>query len=98
MTHLKQAIVDAVEKGGYQGMGWKSGVKWIIEHQIPHVLLDPFFWQAIGRARGWDEGGITAEKNWQITYSQNWMWAHQWHRLISHLVAGKGVESFFATL
>lgn len=64
MTHIEQAIKEAVEKGGY----WSIHRTRIHDFNFrrigrlspafglgDHVLLDPSFWQALGRARGWEE-------------------------------------------
>lgn len=97
MTSLEQAIRDAVEKGGYAvkyanadglpDMYARDGYEIIAEQ----ILLDPAFWQALGKARGWKEyeGGYE-------DYSAGWVF--HWHRLIDHLATGKDVESFFEKL
>jgi hypothetical protein len=55
MTAIEQAIEDAVEKGGWKqpGDGW---ISCDLEH-TDHYFLNPLFWQALGKARGWK--GIT---------------------------------------
>jgi hypothetical protein len=80
MNAIEQAIKEAVEKGGYE-------ITFDHEHEYKHgsygrFLLDPSFWQALGKAKGWNIG--TVEINW--------------HRLIDHLAEGKDAESFFAAL
>lgn len=64
MTHLEQAIKDAVEKGGYGSSGApnylnkrlmnKVGQNWRGD-VVNRCLLDPAFWQALGKARGWKD-------------------------------------------
>jgi hypothetical protein len=61
------------------------------------LFLDPKFWQALGKARGWDEGKITTEEYSEVP-ADMWMWHFQWHRFIDHLAAGENAESFFAKL
>lgn len=62
------------------------------------VFLEPRFWQALGRARGWttDEDG----KYWKGSLAE-WKagyWKTHWHRFIDHLAAGLDAESFFETV
>jgi len=99
MTHLEQAIRDAVEKGGYLGHGvYTKETADEFRHQI---LLDSLFWQALGKALGWiDADGISVAKYWKNTSPKSkyelWLW--NWHALVDHLAEGKDIESFFATL
>jgi hypothetical protein len=105
MTHIEQAIRDAVEKGDYKvnhRIGWIESNEWCYQtvegesktyiQPTAEVFLDPLFWQALGKARGWDiaygsYGWETAEE-----------WKVNWHRFIDHLAEGKDAESFFAQL
>lgn len=61
--------------------------KIIIEMAV--VFLDPTFWQALGKARGW-------RKDWPTEGSPDWLF--HWHRFIDHLAEGKDAESFFESL
>jgi hypothetical protein len=49
---MNEAIKLAIEKGGYKTVSeehWKQyGVK-------EFIILDPLFWQALGKALGWNE-------------------------------------------
>lgn len=101
MTHLEQAIKDAVEKGGYKSSfevrtfepaARMFGLATAKKMHDSHILSDPAFWQALGKARGWDNGNIFAYK------SPNASPINNWHRFIDHLAAGKDIESFFASL
>jgi hypothetical protein len=114
MTHIEQAIREAVETGWrpskYQHdldyVGNKAA--YFFEHQsgdkrfpsegtwLSEIFMSPLFWQALGKAKGWDEG-----KYWDEIYPNSpyqWMWQHIWHRFIDHLAEGKDAESFFASL
>lgn len=92
MTHLEQTIRDAVEKGGFDGQNiqFNGGIlyanKFASRGQrcIADIFLDPAFWQALGKARGWDK--------WEVNANV------QWHRLIDHLSSGGTIEDFFTTL
>ncbi len=103
MTHIEKAIREAVEKEGYRS-DFTPSILMPIEDFVAHLakvnaaVLDPAFWQALGKARGWKNdprdvlrermgGGIVAPP-----------WISIWHRFIDHLAEGKDAESFFATL
>jgi hypothetical protein len=113
MTHIEQAIKQAVEKGGWiptgieahkitgwelddgvlKVMGTYNKIKAVTDYVlVEQILLDPSFWQALGKARGW---GI--EPSGSISQGQA-QWLIYWHHFIDHLAAGKDAESFFATL
>lgn len=65
-------------------------------------LLDPLFWQALGKARGWKEymynDGIQSDRPDRQYASWTLTWKHYWHCFIDHLAEGKSAEEFFATL
>lgn len=90
---LEQAIRDAVEKGG-----WVCGAcveplrnyHWYKEA----ILLDPAFWQALGKARGWRLKATAS--NGELYQLDEW--PRRWLDLIRHLASGKDVESFFEGL
>ena len=100
MTHIEQAITDALAHG------YKPSLEQIPEAaefsplQIAvamksDVFLEPAFWQALGRARKWttDEDG----KYWKGTIA-DWKanyWKTHWHDFIDYLAAGKNAENFF---
>lgn len=88
MTHIEQAIKDAVEKGQYRPTeNWFRGV--LIENN--GFLLDPSFWQALGKARGWEK--------WFMPYKYGMTeWQGNWHRFIDHLAEGGDSETFFKNL
>lgn len=107
MTHLEQAIRDAVEKGGYNPAFLDRS-----NRRNHDVLMIPAFWQALGKARGQDELMWPLEfesdmgvqflywkgpNGHQYTPHLVW-WKYQMHRLIDHLASGKDVESFFKEL
>lgn len=54
-------------------------------------LLDPLFWQSLGKAMGW-ETQFDEDKGF------NHQWQYEWHRFIDHLAEGKDAESFFESL
>jgi hypothetical protein len=82
MTALEQAIRDA-EKGGYvTGFMYDRLAAIDPLYAAEILLLDPKWWQALGKARGWKAP----------------RWRKEWHRLIDNLISGKDVNSFFEAL
>lgn len=81
-THIKKAL-DLASKNGWSVSDWKAG--------FYSPLLDPLFWQALGKAMGWKE-----EMWWVNNYIE--AWKYHWHRFIDHLAEGKDADSFFQDL
>jgi hypothetical protein len=90
MTHIEQAIKEAVAKGGYDDSRIDLGIQ--CEDAYDHYLLDPIFWRALGRAKGWGTGPLW-ENNKPVP-----VWKLEWHRFIDHLAEGGYAETFFAGL
>lgn len=53
------------------------------------ALLDPLFWQALGRHEGWGKESYF-EDQWDEE-----SWKKQMHSFIDHIAEGKSVDSFF---
>lgn len=118
MTHIEQAIREAVEKGGFKPFASIVPPQpWISEKMdfdtlaiydgdpetsarrgsigIARTLINPAFWQALGKARGWaDDDELMLLSHEESSH----FWKYEWHRLIDHLAEGKDAESFFADL
>lgn len=64
------------------------------------ALLDPKFWQALGKARGWGSAGVQPsalhDSDHRIKFGQEWQYRS--FRFVAHLADGKDAESFFASL
>lgn len=96
---MEKAIEKAIDIGGYEVpawalVGWERGTK----YQWRSFLIDSLFWQALGKAEGWQE---KTDKilGTEIGFSPPELtWKYQWHRLIDHLAEGKDAESFFTNL
>lgn len=100
---MKNAIEKAIEGGwmldtpnvqmANEGRAWlfteTDGIKEKILHS-GDILISPLFWQALGKAMGWDE-----EYDYE---NKREAWIGYWHRFIDHLASGGDAESFFATL
>lgn len=93
MTHIEQAIEEAVQKGGYIFDYEKHEIDKGGSDAVPtaQILLDLSFWQALGKARGWGDHKLQSE-------IENRCWKCRWHRFIDHLAEGKDAESFFASV
>jgi hypothetical protein len=57
------------------------------------VMLDPLFWQALGKAMGWESKVFICPG-----HKKEEMWFYHWHRFIDHLAEGKDADSFFKEL
>ena len=64
---LEQAIEKAID-GGYQPIMYESSDShysdiWIFiggfDYCIPEIVLDPLFWQALGKSEGWEKSTTT---------------------------------------
>jgi len=57
--------------------------------QINDMLLDPLFWQALGKALEWPE---------PVCDCCGATWHYRWERMIEHLAKGGTIESYFESL
>ena len=66
------------------------------------AMLDPFFWQSLGKAMGWPTRGHTPEEikrgNEALGQGTTKDWLYHWHRFIDYLAEGKSVEDFFENI
>lgn len=72
------------------------------------AVLDPTFWQALGKAEGWKESDAYHMKGYLKQHPDGSVTTHmqqvidQWqtamHRFIDHLIDGKDIDSFFLNL
>jgi hypothetical protein len=101
---MKEAIQKAIE-GGYiytKEYNQKT-IDWLADNMLKHqhqVLLDPKFWQALGKSLGWE---LVDHKVHALAYSlgkelPNQKWLYNWHLFIDHLAEGKDPEEFFTNL
>lgn len=98
MTAIEQAIKEAVQGANYREMQSDAPAvtKYVVRElmdELSNILLDPQFWSALGKARGWEEG-----LDRDIFRLPIEAWKLKWHRFIDHLAEGKDAESFFASL
>lgn len=100
---MEKALEIAIMKGGYKNAPKKLNDEFDIwEYDHNAILLDPQFFQALGKAEGWygtkcyDCAGhfdtpLFIENGDPCV-------RHVWHRFIDHLIAGKDADSFFKEL
>lgn len=102
---MKEAIQKAIEGG------WHPTYL-----TLPHlskfrtdkeVLLDPLFWQALGKSLGWSASKefetriakSTCSKCGDTRVTMQWAeWQYHWHDFIAHLADGGNIDDFFTTL
>ena len=98
MTHIERTIKEAVEKGGYDFSieDWKQGTG--EEKPIEAAFLDPSFWQALGKARGWPTFSPTGYFDNYEDDLEDFSWKVHWRHFIDHLANGKDAERFFEKL
>lgn len=97
---MEKAIQKAKE-GGYTipKFGWEDTEE--AEHAL--ILLDPLFWQALGKAEGWENKDNSRNKFWKSQQEGNCVtlldeWENQMHNFIDHFIAKKPINSFFEEL
>jgi len=100
---IQEAIKKSIEGGYYRFINGKGAdnktLRQLVSVQydmneatgeIEKQLLDPLFWQCLGKSLGWgaigNESILTPE------------WKIYWHRFIDYLAEGKSAEEFFKEL
>lgn len=86
---LEETIQKAVE-GGYDN-NWFINTELVRKDILCQILLDPLFWQSLGKAMGWEDVEL-----WKQNKASLFDWNYQWHRFIDHLAEGKSIESYFS--
>ena len=57
-----------------------------LETLVQYLFLDPLFWQAVGKTRGWGDVDVNGE--YQYPEARN-----KWHQFIDHLADGNDYET-----
>lgn len=89
MSATEQFIKDAIE-GGYEH---PKTVKYE-DAELALTMLDPRFWQAVGKVRGWDGCSANHGEYWEGKPH----WLYEMHRMIDALAEGKSIEEFLQAL
>lgn len=84
---------------------------WMGNYERTRALLDPLFWQCLGRAEGWEgtnkffphwepTGKYEADKGAEMVESvkQIPLWHYKWTQFIDHLADGGTPDEFFEKL
>ncbi len=100
---MEEAIKRSIEGGLQEGEKWKFvrankyRAVWLNGNgdettiAIEKYLLDPLFWQALGKAMEWDK--TTGHyRGFQTS------WEVKWHRFIDALAKGKSPDEYFSNL
>lgn len=74
-------------EGGYEGR--------VYAPKLGAELLDPLFWQALGKAEGWEK--VDSAITFSVFFKGN-TWKGYWHSFIDHLAEGGNVDEFFNKL
>lgn len=64
-----------------------------VAHSFSEILLRPDFWQALGKAEGWEKNDYCDNCEASIEG-----WKYHWHNLICHIMEGRDINSFFDNL
>jgi hypothetical protein len=84
--------IDLAIKGGYDAhFDRPIGIK-----DLRTCVLRPEFWQALGKALGWDDGDHTDEGYAFSEYY--WMWQYKAHKYFDLLLTGGETEKFWQDL
>jgi hypothetical protein len=85
--HVKQFRKDAIEGGITEYEQFRTS--------DPEMLLNPDWWRAVGKTRGW-----LSDAEWfepEFTPKKPW-WKSQWHQFIDHLAEGDDYETALSKL
>jgi hypothetical protein len=100
MNNTLKAVERAVE-GGWVPFSYEEPLSLNLVAQKA-ILLDPAFWQALGRVEGWN---LLQYSPWAIRDSEGDFveekvpeYIVHMHRLIDHLADGGTIEQFFTNL
>lgn len=95
---LVQEVIKKAVEGGFKGKSYAGDA-------MATQLLDPDFWQSLGKAMGFNESiycsnaeHINRKVLCDECVDKEDGWKNEWHALIDHLAEGKSIESFFKEL
>lgn len=97
--NMEKAKIKAKEAGYIQQRTYfDENGNWDYVDEL--CLLDPLFWQALGKAENWnmvcEECGTYDNCMCGMTHPPKVMrWKHEWHRFIDWLIDGAEIDLFF---
>lgn len=97
---MERAIKKAID-GGWRHKNVETEdeepamIRFVVSN--PHkTLLDPLFWQALGKAEGWEKYEAGRPFYVGADRSRNYPeWKREWHLLIDHLARGGSIDEYF---
>lgn len=97
---MEKALKLAMDGGHVKaGLCLNDNFKVCVTANPELLLLDPNFWQCLGKAEGWDEefnlDGSLADGFSIKTYLE---WQYRWHQFIDHIADGGDIDTFFNNL
>lgn len=102
MNHTQKIIEDAI-KGGWNDYP-APALQWLFDNNAiseEKALLDPSFWKAVGKTRGWKPSGVyssNVHRGIKDGYWRDHQWKISWHRFIDHLADGLTIEEALSKL
>lgn len=104
---MENAIKKAIEGGFNPTFGDEMMYKKY--EDVSRILLDPLFWQALGKQQGWNKSFINQYQEIEECEDENdceetmsgvdiSLRLHYWHNLIDHIADGKSIDDFFNQL
>lgn len=110
---IKSFIEKAIEGGWRNPRGYVDSQFIIDMDEVPHILLDPLAWKAVGKVDGWKPisecdycggSGRCPDAPEPCAFcegtgtDQSITWLSQMHRMIDTLADGKTIEQYLETL
>ena len=90
---IKTAIEKAIKGGWGSDVLWGNTInKYISPKNYSTILLDPKFWETLGKSEGWNEEDPEIER---ICVLEGNCHIKKMHRFIDHLADGKNIETAF---
>jgi len=103
---IELAILKGGFKGGRWEEFWhwnehRNRGQMVLQHNddwddfwtIDEMLNDPAFWEALGKALGWD-----LAEHGRYGKLPGFIWVTEWHRYIDHLIDDQSPDDFFKAL
>ena len=87
---IEQVIQKAIE-GGYERTK-RNYTRELGRFHVCEIVLDPLFWQALGKSMGWN--GV----NHLAPEMPTWRWREYLHDFLDHIADGGTIESYFEQL
>jgi|GEM_PF-1410088 len=94
MKTIKDVIETAI-RGGWEepwDMWDEDGDVWSGTYVC---VLDPLFWQALGKGLGWDM--VSGQSDYSLSWTKN-TWEYYIHQMTDHLIDGVTVEEYLISL